>query len=77
MSNNDALVLYKAAHIDMDLDNPNIAPLTISHDKLISSQSLPELNILCGQHIIGQTPRNSGQILLTPGIVNIDKASTM
>jgi hypothetical protein len=46
MSNNDALTLYKTAHIDKVLDNPNTAHLTISHDKVISSQSLPGLNVI-------------------------------
>ncbi len=46
MPNNDALVLYKAAHIDTDLNDPNTAHLTISHDKVISSQSLPGLNVI-------------------------------
>jgi hypothetical protein len=46
MSNNDALTLYKTAHIDKVLDNPSTAHLTISHDKVISSQSLPGLNVI-------------------------------
>ena len=46
MPNNDALRLYKTAHIDKALDDPNVAHLTISHDKVISSQSLPGLNVI-------------------------------
>jgi hypothetical protein len=44
-NNNDALALYQAAHIDKALDDPNTAHLTISHDKVISSKSLPGLHV--------------------------------
>jgi hypothetical protein len=42
---NDALRLYKTAHIDKALDDPNTAHLTISHDKVISSKDLPGLHV--------------------------------